>query len=564
MDQKTALDILKSGRNVFLTWQAGSGKTYVINSYVRWLWTCGIPVAVTASTGIAATHIWGVTIHSRSGIGIKESLSDYDIDLIAQKEYIFKNITTAKVLIIDEISMLSAATLDMIDKVCKVVRWDMRAFGGLQVIVCWDFFQLPPVGNSSDTKRFAFASAAWKQADFAMCYLETQYRQNDATFSDILNQLRTGDVSQEHIDLLQSRMNQSLTHTWVKLYTHNIDVDRINQEHLDALDTDTQIYKYKAKWDKKLIETVKKGMLALETLILKIGAQVIFIKNNPNKWYWNGTTGVVVWFDGTDKLPLVQTKDTLIRVEPEIWSIENADEVLANVTQIPLKHARAITVHKSQGMTLDSAVVDLSKTFEAGQAYVALSRIRSLDGLNLLGLNVDGLSAHPLVVRADRYFREQSDIVAAMYQELTTEETQLLHQEFVKAIWGRYIDWDADDSRDPAPKALKEKKPKIDTLKLTADLIEQGSTIEEIAVTRGLTVATIMDHAVKIKSAYPSLDLEIIRPDQALIDRIQKAYSSLAEADFNEQGQPKLKALYEALSKEIDYAMIKLCLLFVE
>ena len=191
MNQKTALDILKSGRNVFLTGQAGSGKTYVINSYIRRLRACGIPVAVTASTGIAATHIGGVTIHSWSGIGIKESLSDQDIDLIAQKEHVFKNITSAKVLIIDEISMLSAATLDMIDRVCKAVRWDPRSFGGLQVVLCGDFFQLPPVSSSSDTKRFAFAASAWKQADFAMCYLETQYRQNDVTFSDILNQLRT-------------------------------------------------------------------------------------------------------------------------------------------------------------------------------------------------------------------------------------------------------------------------------------------------------------------------------------------------------------------------------------
>lgn len=145
MNQTTALNILKSGKNVFLTGQAGSGKTYVLNRYIQYLRDYGVRVAITASTGIAATHIGGVTIHSRSGIGIKDNLTDHDIDLIAQKEPVFKNISKAKVLIIDEISMLSANVLDNVDRVCKSIRWDRRPFGGLQVVLCGDFFQLPPV-----------------------------------------------------------------------------------------------------------------------------------------------------------------------------------------------------------------------------------------------------------------------------------------------------------------------------------------------------------------------------------------------------------------------------------
>lgn len=227
----------------------------MINSYIRWLWACNVRVAITASTGIAATHIGGVTIHSRSGIGIKDNLTEHDIELIIQQEHIYKNIANASVLIIDEISMLSANTLDMIERVVKAVRRDGRPFGGMQVIFCGDFFQLPPVSrDSSDTKRFAFASKARKSLDLAICYLETQYRQNDKDFSVILNQLRTGDVSGESIALLQTRVNKPVTGpSVVKLYTHNIDVDRINQEHLDKLEGEAKCFRHREHGDKKLL-----------------------------------------------------------------------------------------------------------------------------------------------------------------------------------------------------------------------------------------------------------------------------------------------------------------------
>lgn len=184
MDQQLALSILKSGRNVFLTGQAGSGKTFVINKYIQRLRSCGVQVAITASTGIAATHIGGVTIHSRSGIGIKDVLSDYDMELIQQNERLHKNITKAKVLIIDEVSMLSANTIDSVDRVVQMLRRDGRPFGGLQVIFVGDFFQLPPVmalnpDGSESSKRFAFASKAWKDLDLVMCYLHTQHRQSE-------------------------------------------------------------------------------------------------------------------------------------------------------------------------------------------------------------------------------------------------------------------------------------------------------------------------------------------------------------------------------------------------
>ena len=211
------------------------------------------------------------------------------MELIQQKEYLSKNINKAKVLIIDEVSMLNADTIDMVDKVVQMVRRDGRPFGGLQVIMVGDFFQLPPVMSSNPdetetTKRFAFASQARKHLDLVMCYLHTQYRQSHSDFSLVLNALRIGQVEREHLALLYTRLNTELTHpSPVKLYTHNIDVDRINIDKLRQLSTESHVYKAYGVGDPRLVNTLTKSMLAPAELELKIGAQVIFVKNNPQK-----------------------------------------------------------------------------------------------------------------------------------------------------------------------------------------------------------------------------------------------------------------------------------------
>jgi len=205
-------------------------------------------------------------------------------------------------------------------------------------------------------------------------------------FTDILNALRIGNLQKDHLTQLQTRLHQDVQHpNPVKLYTHNVDVDRINAQHLYELEGDLETYTAIGEGDPRIVDSMMKSMLAPSLLSLKIGAQVIFVKNNPAKGYYNGTTGIVTGFDVATSYPLVQTADSSkIKVEPESRSIEQAHDIVASVRQIPLKLARAITVHKSQGMTLDAAEMDLSKVFEPGQAYVALSRIRSLDGLKLL------------------------------------------------------------------------------------------------------------------------------------------------------------------------------------
>ena len=197
---------MKSWHNVFLTGKAGSGKTYILNQYIRWLRANEVSVAITASTGIAATHIGGTTIHSRSGIGIQSDLSDRDVDMIAGKNRVAKNIEKAQVLIIDEISMLSAQALDDIERIMKAARYDERSWWWLQVIFCGDFFQLPPITKWWDTtKRFSFAAWAWNRADMVFCYLDTQHRQTDDAFTTLLDELRVGRLSEASIACLEAR-----------------------------------------------------------------------------------------------------------------------------------------------------------------------------------------------------------------------------------------------------------------------------------------------------------------------------------------------------------------------
>src|SRR3989338_5782328 len=208
MTQEEALTLLKTGMNVFLTGEPGSGKTHAINKYIAWLRERGVEPAVTASTGIAATHVNGMTIHAWSGIGIKRTISDWDVEMIAGREKTAKRIVNARVLIIDEISMLDAATLGNIDKVLRTLRrrplMEEQPFGGLQVVFVGDFFQLPPVSNEREAV-FAFASNAWREANPIVCYLSEQHRQEDADFLDLLDALRRGEFGAPHLARLKSR-----------------------------------------------------------------------------------------------------------------------------------------------------------------------------------------------------------------------------------------------------------------------------------------------------------------------------------------------------------------------
>ena len=242
MKQETALKLLKAGENVFLTGSAGAGKTYTLNQYIQYLKARKVPVAITASTGIAATHMNGMTIHTWAGIGIKDVLNDHDLKNMKERKYLKEHLENAQVLIIDEISMLHAKQLNLVNQVLKYFKESDAAFGGIQVIVAGDFFQLPPVGKPEERNRdkFCFMSEAWVEAKFRVCYLTEQHRQGNDYLNDILNAIRSQSIDQQHIQALRDTQQQDIGDTFTRLYTHNADVDQINFQHLNALEADAR------------------------------------------------------------------------------------------------------------------------------------------------------------------------------------------------------------------------------------------------------------------------------------------------------------------------------------
>lgn len=449
MTQEKALSILKTGVNVFLTGEPGSGKTHTINEYVAYLRKQGVEPSITASTGIAATHINGMTIHSWSGVGIKTKLSKHDLSRIASSGYITKRVRPAKVLIIDEVSMLPPKTLSMVDAVCREIKQNEDPFGGLQVILVGDFFQLPPIvkseeeDDSSQTMliketngRFAYDSSVWLRLNPSVCYLTEQYRQDDSNYLGMLSAIRHNVFNDNHLRYIETRKikSQDGPKNAPKLFSHNADVDRVNNEILAKLSTESQIFFMSSHGSKVLVANLKRGCLSPERLELKLGAAVMFTKNNSKSGFVNGTLGVVEGFNKYSGEPIIKTRDgRRIEVKPMDWTIEENGKIRARITQLSLRLAWAITVHKSQGMTLDEAVMDLSDVFELGQGYVALSRVRRFSSLHLFGWNERAFQVDPGVLAKDEDFCKASNDAEAMFSKISSAKLQKRQEDFIVA-----------------------------------------------------------------------------------------------------------------------------------
>ncbi len=561
MKQSKALAILKSGKNVFLTGSAGAGKTFILNKYIAYLKERNVSVAVTASTGIAATHMGGQTIHSWTGIGIKETLTRNDLNSLFDKKYLHDKLVNVKVLVIDEISMLHKNQLELVNDVLKFFKGNSLPFGGIQVIFSGDFFQLPPIGNPNETnkEKFAFMAQSWLDASLCICYLKEQHRQKDQHLNTILNEIRQARISDKSIQLLQNTINNkfSLKENSTKLYTHNLNVDAINKTFLDEIKEKNKSFNAKTKGNPTLLESFKKSILTDEKLSLKKGAKVMFVKNNYEKEYMNGTLGEVMGFS-ENGFPMVKTKNKTIEAKPETWAIEDEKgKTLVSFQQVPLRLAWAITVHKSQGMTLDAAEIDLSKTFEKGQGYVALSRIKELDGLCLLGINTTALEVDELALRVDKRFQELSDEANDKWEEI---ELETYFDSFIVLSDGVT---DANKIEKNKKIQKESKEPKKSTLILTKELVDQDMDLAEIMEIRTLGAVTIMSHLVQLKKIYPSINLDKFKPSSYVLKNVLEAYNDLNKKRKKDDPEIGLKAIYDKLKGTFLYEEIKQALLFI-
>lgn len=627
MLQVEALEILKTGSNVFLTGVPGSGKTYVINQYVAWLKDKGIYPALTASTGIAATHINGSTIHSFSGIGIEKEIDSYGLDKIMEREKLVKRIQKTNVLIIDEISMLDASALDNVDKVLREVKDKVKPFGGMQIIFVGDFFQLPPVVREGEIKKYAFMAESWKNAKPLICYLEEQYRQTDETFTKLLMAIRENNIDEMHIEILEelkkktakrlgfklevkqeeelfeepsvsieddllnddevekievdtegnvtvteaidlqanARRNFKNTPTFgqekfdydmLELHSHNKNVDEINESKLAKLPGKEFKFTMQREGNSTLVEGLIKTCLSPEVLRLKIGAKVIFTKNDPMGTFVNGTMGRVVELESF-YINVRTNEGKLISVKETDWKIEDNGKVRAKITQFPLRLAWAITVHKSQGMSLDEAVISLGDTFEFGQGYVALSRLRNLEGLFLKSYNAKSLQVNGVISEYDEKIRKDSRFIQNKFKVADKAKIEILQKDFVAKMGG---EWEG---------GVKEEEKGISTLEKTLELAKQEKKFDEICKERNLSPQTVFGHIEDLVSEQKLSKLEVskITPENVNIFNVpNEVKKSFKKFDYkrDKQGKITLFPVYEDLKEKYNFDDLRWWRMFLD
>jgi ATP-dependent DNA helicase PIF1 len=432
-EQEQAFELFKQGHNLFITGPGGSGKTFLIKKMYDWCNENNRPIQVCALTGCAAVllNCSARTIHSWGGIGLGNGDPDKIIQYVSGNKFKRNNWLSAKVLVIDEVSMMSSKLLTILDGIAKKIKKSDAPFGGIQIVFSGDFYQLPPVGNKNDpeSSAFCFENPLWNDLFHHEIELKQMYRQTDQSYSDILNQIRKGVLTKKGYNLLLSRCipcnDETLKPT--KILPRKDIVNKINESEMALLESDKFTYSMQVIEDlpsrassstsksilsknkinheqiQASIELFKNNLMAEKELTLKVGSQVMCIVNmemEGTRPIVNGSRGVVTGFN-ENGLPIVKFKSGNQQVmNYHVWEFESEELKGYSVKQIPLILAWAITIHKSQGTTLDLAEIDIGNgIFECGQSYVALSRVKNVEGLYLSSFN-------PSKIRVNRKAQE--------------------------------------------------------------------------------------------------------------------------------------------------------------
>ncbi len=557
----------KTDMSLFLTGKAGTGKTTFLREVVRYTKKKCI---VLAPTGIAAVNAGAMTIHSffQFGLGpfvqgVIEPKSDFRIN--KSKLELIRHL---QLLIIDEVSMVRADLMDHIDVELRRIRRNSKPFGGVQLLMIGDLQQLPPIAHGGEDELlrqyyktlYFFSSAALKSMKYSCIELKNVYRQTDRHFIDILNHARNCILTSQDISDLNARYIPGFSPKpedgYIRLMTHNRQVDYVNETELEKLDS--KPYTFVAAVTGTFPE---ESYPTADSLTLKKGAQVMFIKNDPERRFINGTLGEVKSIDKNSIAVRLAESGTVIDVEPMEWqniryqfdeeSKEISSKQIGRFKQYPLKAAWAITVHKSQGLTFDKAIIDVHAAFSPGQAYVALSRCRTLDGLVL---------SSP--VSASVFMRDNAVDAYMNYISRPVEEL---------AFSSCYEYFEYEKKPDPevvAPvkkvkvnqeKPKKEKKEelcddtgkKLNTFEYSYWLYNQGNTVEQIAEKRGLNQSTIEGHLARYVA---SGDIDVHEFVDG--DTLQKV-----EAYCMEHPEEKaLKPIFEHFDAKIPYGVLRMAI----